>query len=262
MRVVWKVFSTKVLFLIFLSVCLFSQEVRINEIMFDPMGSEFYDEFIELYNKGADSVSLRGFSLFIRNSSGGFIDSLVSPDSTYVLPPRNYCLIPDRGYLVEGKSNRYDRLIPDTVLLLTTVDNSFGDSGLKNTEPNEIFLLNKDGDTVSYAITSPDQAPGYSDEKIDSDGPDVLSNWGNSEALDDTPGFRNSVTPSDYDLAIVSVLIDSFLSTFEEGEVTFFVTVRNEGKKHCEGAQILCGLDADKDSLISSNEVFFDTTIA
>ena len=262
MRVVWKVFSTKVLFLIFLSVCLFSQEVRINEIMFDPMGSEFYDEFIELYNKGADSVSLRGFSLFIRNSSGGFIDSLVSPDSTYVLPPRSYCLIPDRGYLVEGQSDRYDRLIPDTVLLLTTVDNSFGDSGLKNTEPNEIFLLNKDGDTVSYAITSPDQVPGYSDEKIDSDGPDVLSNWGNSKALDGTPGFRNSVTPSDYDLAIVSVLIDSSLSTFEEGEVTFFVTVKNEGKKHCEGAQILCGLDADKDSLISSNEVFFDTTIA
>jgi len=101
--------------------------------MFDPEGSEYYDEFIEIVNICDSAICLNGAYLDIKGS----IDSLYFPYSDTLLP-NSFAIILDRGYLIDNKSNIYDDLIPNSTILLTIQDNSFGKSGLSNTVWNHI----------------------------------------------------------------------------------------------------------------------------
>ena len=111
--------------------------ITFNEVMSDAIGSDYYDEFIEIVNYSDSIISLHGAYLLIN----GNVDTLDFPNSD-TLAPNSYALILDRGYLIGTNSHTYDELIPDSTLLLTIQDNSFG---LSNSEPNTLLLISESG---------------------------------------------------------------------------------------------------------------------
>ena len=236
---------------LFLSSTAIAQTITINEVMFDPKGSEYYDEFIEIVNIGDSAVSLEGSYLEINGS----IDSLYFQNSD-TLAPNSYALILDRGYLIDEKSHIYDELIPDNALLLTIQGQTFGSSGLLNSSPDTLYLISYSGDTLSTVYTTPDQPEGYSDEKILTDGPNSPDNWGNSTEIYGTPGFKNSIFPPDYDLAIITIgLLDSNIVLEPGATVELYLTIRNVGLNKINDAELVFGVDSDGDSILRAEEV-------
>ena len=68
--------------------------VVITEVMFDPDGSEFYDEFVELQNVGSEFVDLSGWMV----GDGDEVDALVPRSTGMVLDPGGFALILNSGY--------------------------------------------------------------------------------------------------------------------------------------------------------------------
>ncbi len=234
----------------------FGQIVTFNEVMFDAPGSDYYNEFIEIFNLSDSVLCLEGFYLSI----DGIIDSLKFIDSKDTLLPGSYGLILDRDYIIEHKDSVYDNLIPDCTLLLTIHNNSFSSStsGLVNSKAHTIYLVAGNGDTLSSIVTTPDQTSGYSDEKIIIDGTNSPDNWGNSLLYLGTPGFKNSISPKDYDLAITGFEIITSQELIEAGQpVDFILTVKNIGLLNCYEAEILFGQDINCDSILQTEEITY-----
>ncbi|HEX9654938.1 MAG TPA: lamin tail domain-containing protein [bacterium] len=176
----------------------FSQ-VKLSEIMFDAAGSEAHDEFVEIYNSSeTDSVDLAAWQL----SDGPGFDTIVESNQGLILKPRQFGIILDGSY--PGNSTTYDARLPQDCLILTIDNLTFGNAGFSNSTPETIALINSDGLVVSEYTYSLDNEMGFSDEKIDLAGSDLPENWANSRLLLGTPGMRNSVSPLNYDLGILS----------------------------------------------------------
>lgn len=174
----------------------FSQ-VILSEVMFDPTGADYYDEFIEIFNLSySDTVDLTGWKV----SDGSDADRIMPVQQGLRLLPRQFGLILDSGYF--GNSTRYDPLIPSAALILTLDDAAFGSNGLTNTVSRPIILISSSNDTVAYYVYSIDNQPGYSDEKINLAGPDSPENWANSKILHGTPGGPNSVSQIGYNIKV------------------------------------------------------------
>ena len=177
-----------------------NSQIVLSEIMFDPAGSEYYDEFIEIYNSSSsDTVDLEGWII----SDGSGTDQIIGVDMGTRLPPNGYGIILDEGYF--DNSTYYDSLIPGSALVLTIDNGTFGSSGLSNSTPETVFLISSFGDTVAAYQYSLNNDPGFSDEKIDLLGGDLSENWTNSLTLNGTPGAQNSVKRLDYDLALEGI---------------------------------------------------------
>ncbi|MDE2997764.1 MAG: lamin tail domain-containing protein [Gemmatimonadota bacterium] len=212
--------------------------VVISEVMFDPSGSEFYDEFIEIQNTGGEPVDLAGWMA----GDGDEADELVFENET-VLQPGAFGLILDSGYFAH--STRYDPL-PPSALILTVADATIGNSGLSNSTPERIVLVSSTGDTVGAMVYTTGNKPGYSEEKVDPAGDDGPENWMDSRWEGGTPGRVNSVSPKDFDLALerisespfpvpAGVARDFVLQVVNRGRrpaTAFFVDVRGIAAWH------------------------------
>lgn len=163
-------------------------EIVLTEVMFDPSGSERYDEFVELYNVGPDTVDLEGWMV----GDAEELDRIVQLEGGTLLPPGKFALILDSGY--RGSSTTYDPLPPDA-LLLTIDDASFGKGGWSNSSPEPVRLVDPEGREVARYTYSLGNPPGYSDEKVELDGGDSPENWRDSVVELGTPGLPNSVSP-------------------------------------------------------------------
>jgi len=230
------------------------QKISINEVMFDAPGSDYYNEFIEIFNLSDSAQCLEGCYLSI----DGSVDTLKFIDSQNTLLPGVYGLILDRDYIIEHKDSVYNHLIPGDALLLTIHDNSFSGTGLVNSSAHTIYLVSGDGDTLSAVVTTPGQNSGYSDEKILLDGPNSPDNWGNSLWYLGTPGYINSISPRDYDLAIIAFgfLYDDTVP--EPGApVEFYLTIRNVGLNTVNDAELVFGIDSDGDSILQVEEILY-----
>ncbi len=172
-----------------------SGQVVISEVMFDPSGSEFYDEFIEIQNLGEDSVDMKGW----RVGDGEETDGIVPRAGGTVLHPGGVGLVLDAGYFEH--STRYDPL-PEDALILTVEDATLGKGGLSNTRAERIVLVAPSGDTVAVMMYGVGNRPGHSEEKIDPFGGDGPENWTDSRWEGGTPGRVNSVSPKADDLAL------------------------------------------------------------
>jgi len=246
------------IFILFVEDRLFAQAITINEVMADPAGADYYDEFIELYNYGDSVQTLRGYYLEIN----GYVDTLdFVTDYGDIIPPKGFALIMDRGYLVEHKSSAYEDIIPDDALLISIQDNSLARTGLVNSEASQIYLFNPPGDTISAVLTTATPVSGYSWEKIEPSGTNQISNWGYCLNLRGTPGFWNSIAPRDQDVAISGFSVFTPLDQIIPYQpVNLKFTVKNVGLKAASSILIKCGTDRNADRQI--DELLLSETIS
>ena len=182
-----------ILFLILIQ--LLTSQIIITEVMFDTAGEEYHDEFVEIYNNTETIVDLSGWML----SDNDETDVLIRYNGfeNMLLNPHQYCVVMDSSYYLN--STYYEALIPDSALRVMINDGSFGQYGLNNSTPETVSIFDPDSlivDSYEYTIN---QTPGYSDERISF----TDNNWGNSKALDGTPGFKNSLFPFNFDIEII-----------------------------------------------------------
>ncbi|OQY26630.1 MAG: hypothetical protein B6244_12985 [Candidatus Cloacimonetes bacterium 4572_55] len=220
-------------------------DIVLNEVMFNPVLSENSGEFLEIYNTGDDPVDLTGWSIGDQNDS----DTIIEREGGMILQTGQYGVILDPNY----DDTVYE--IPENALILQIDGSTFGSGGLSNSTPETIILENTAGDSIALYTYSIDNADGYSDEKRDPIGGDDAENWGNSEILHGTPGFRNSVALSQHDLSITAEDIRFFPSQPQASEpVTISMTIQNQGSEASQSFNILIGYDINFDGEMQENE--------
>lgn len=173
--------------------------VLLSEIMFDPSGDEATDEFVELYNNSALPANLAGWMI----SDGESTDTLLDAGMGLLAVPNQYVLILDPDYISE-QSTIYDSVVSEDALVVTITSTSFGRLGLSNSESEPVRLMNSAGVVVAEYAYIVGNESGHSEEKVRFSMGDEPGNWADSEVLLGTPGFRNSVTPPDRDLALLT----------------------------------------------------------
>ncbi len=176
----------------------------LSEIMYNPDGPDYYTEYVELYNAGASAMDLTGWQI----GDGTQWDSLIAAPgnaSGITLAPGEYALILDSGYWDSG-GGVYDAVIPEETLLLTVPDAAIGAGGLGNSTPETVSLIHPLGTIVTQRTYRIGAEQGQSEECIWLTNDSTDTNWAFSQP-GGTPGFPNSVTPPQYDLALDSLAL-------------------------------------------------------
>jgi hypothetical protein len=222
----------------------------LSEIMFFPNSGP--NEFIELYNfSETESIDLDSFKIKYSTSTP---DIIIDASEGTILPPNSFAIILEGDY--PFGSGIYDGLIPPEALLLKIDNNSFGSSGMANTSDRPIWLLNNNEDTLEAYLYSANNSEAISDEKIEMIKDSSSANWANSIVTNGTPGFQNSVTPVQFDLAMSSLTFNpSFL--VEGDDVTVSAEVKNLGTELAQSYSIEIFNDADFDSTADPGELIF-----
>ncbi len=166
-----------------------SEQVLLNEVMFDPRGSENACEYVEIVNTSDNhSVDLAGW----RIGDGTADDALEDAGYGRILGPGQYAVILDPDYFSNPESDKMR--IPSEALILTLSGSTFGSGGFQNQESESVMLFDGMGNLAACYVYSPGNVQGYSDEKINFSLGDGADNWKDSHVIDGTPGYRNSVS--------------------------------------------------------------------
>ena len=175
--------------------------------MFRPSAAN--SEFIEFYNSSNDTIDIKDYKFKYHTSSFDYIDSDFSSTK---IPPQSYAVIFEKDY--DTTSGIYT--VPPTSIIMKITSNAFGSSGMANSSSRTVLFISPDNDTVCTYQYSANNSAGFSDEKIQltKDNSDI--NWDNSNILNGTPGYKNSVAPKDNDLSITS--FSSYNSKYYEDE--------------------------------------------
>jgi len=223
-------------------------QVVLTEIMFNPLGNENADEFIEIYNTGSTTINLSGWKV----SDGEDDDILMPLDQGMLLETGQFGLILDPGYF-DYESDTYENLIPVSALVVTIDNSTFGSRGLHNSVAETVSLIRAGGDTVSRYTYTTDNDEGYSDEKIVPWEGDEPTNWANARSLKGSPGGWNSISPPMRDLALID-----FWSEPEEIPVgssfNLMAKVRNDGLEMVSGASLSFYFDEDMSGTFEVSE--------
>ena len=175
-------------------------QVVLSEIMFNPAGNERYDEFVEVYNTSTtESVDLAGWLI----SDSSKYNILLPYQETALLLPQHFAIILVPNYF--ENSGIYESQIPADALVMTIGNAQFGAYGLKNSDGERVSLHRPDSLLVSAFRYSPDNKDDFSEEKIDLLAGDGAENWCNSIKAGGTPGYKNSATPSTFDIILSSM---------------------------------------------------------
>ncbi|MBK7379274.1 MAG: lamin tail domain-containing protein [Ignavibacteriales bacterium] len=227
----------------------------LNEVMFYPTSGN--NEFVEVYNlSAAESFDLAGYKFkYSASSTDVFIDAGFGT----VLPPLSYAVILEGDY--DFVSGIYNSIIPSDALILKISDNSFGSSGMSNTEDRIIKLINPSDDTLQVYTYSANNSQSFSDEKISLSRDNTIENWANAITINGTPGFENSVTPVNYDLQLSSITVSPDLP-FEGDDVQIDITIKNIGILSAGFYSIEVYNDLNLDSIPEANELFYSNSFS
>jgi len=117
-----------------IALCIFilplqAQEIKINEILYDPAGGDTGNEWIELYNTGTEPVQLKGWH--IQKAGTSFEECFTFPE--YIIYPGEYLLI--------GET-----LVPNADLI--------GDLAFQNggTATDGVRIISAEGDTIDTIL--------------------------------------------------------------------------------------------------------------
>ncbi len=221
-----------------------------SEIMFNPQSGN--NEFIELYNiSETESIDLSEYKIKYQTSNP---DKIVSTGSGTIILPKSFAVIFEGDYDIN--SGIYKDIVPPGVLILKIGDNSFGSSGMSNNSNRTISLLNSADEILeSYTYTA-DNGNGISDEKIILNHDTSLYNWANSEEINGTPGFSNSVAALKYDLSCGRISITPSIPTID-GDVNIIYKIKNNGTETAENYSVEIFDDLYEDSTGSSTELIY-----
>ncbi|MDA0746348.1 MAG: lamin tail domain-containing protein [bacterium] len=208
-------------------------QVVLSEVMFDPSGSEFYDEFIEVQNLGSDPVDLAGWWV----GDADEVDEMVPRRGSGLLAPGAFGLILDSGYFEH--STQYDPL-PEGVVVFTVPDATLGEGGLSEARAERVLLISAAGDTVGDVRYRIGNRPGFSEEKVDPAGGDGPENWVDARWEGGTPGRVNSVSPKVYDLALRAIS-ESPLRVPAVASGPFVLEVVNLGREEAGRFEVCVG---------------------
>jgi hypothetical protein len=227
-----------------------ASRIVITEVMVNPKGKtgahmpEDRNEFIELYNTGTEAVDLLDWTV----DDGDAVDeltawtdsSLLVSDSTLVinyswLNPGCYAVVLDPEYTDPAPTGGF--VMPyhfgDSTLILTVGNTTIG-NGLATTDP--LTLCSPYGDISTFGTPSDttdslpcDPGDGISWERIDSLGPDTVSNWmACRDTAGCTPGRRNSAN-SYVDMAVSGLELTDSATAAPGASITVGVGVTNFG---------------------------------
>ena len=222
--------------------------ITFSEIMFAP--SQSNSEFIEIYNFGDESIDIEGYAIQYQTSN---LDFIQSTDSNYKIPPNSFALIFEGDY--DYENGIYKDLIPENTLIFYISDNSFGTSGMSNSSDRNLFLINSSNDTINSYTYSANNSSGISDEKIILNGNNSSENWKNSNMQNGTPGFKNSVSPLDFDLFFELFLPNQ---NFTVGDTVLLnAKVTNLGVQIADEFTVNFYNNKNLDSLINQTELIY-----
>lgn len=225
--------------LVLLAISLQANDIRISEVMSNPQGSEYENEFIEVYNQSDHVMHINGWLL----SDGSGVDTLGHLLGPMELQAQGYAIILDPGYVFA--TGPYTPLIPDSIPVYTISDGSFGSGGLANTSET-VMICSPDSSQVSQMSWSSASENGYSWERVSLDTPDSLAIWKQSLVENGSPGFCNSVKAPPYNLGIQRVM----LSPVQLGEaVEITLTFKNTGENAIEGFSLLIFRDENQNDI-------------
>jgi hypothetical protein len=231
--------------LLLLAICLQASDLRISEVMSNPQGSEYENEFVEIYNAGIDVIHIKNWIL----TDGTGIDSLDIWLGRDELRPGQYGLILDPGYDLSG--GIYLGLIPDSIPIYTiSTDASFGSGGLANAGES-ITVHSPDSTCTSHMVWSSATENGYSWERVDLGQPDSSADWEQSRWINGTPGTRNSVSPAQFNLSLSSIGV---VTAHTGMALELSARIINTGLSSIDYFQIQVHEDMDQDSLPDSGE--------
>ena len=236
------------------SVVQLNAQITFSEVMFDLEGSDYHDEFIEIYNLSeSESIDLTGWHL----SDSVNIDGIIDAGSGILLSPLSYAVILDGSYF--ENSTLYDNIIPDSALIIKIDGGAFSLNGLTNTVPKTLMLFDADSQLVDSYRYSIDNEPSQSDEKILMNFDNSISNWGNSLVKPGTPGFRNSISPHDYDIGFINNALSYHPSILIRTLQTIYITctITNTGLENFYNSiDFQLFIDTNRDSIPNNDEDF------
>ncbi|MEA3288450.1 MAG: lamin tail domain-containing protein [Candidatus Marinimicrobia bacterium] len=178
-----------------------ASSLRISEVMSNPQGSEYENEFIEVYNPSDHVMHINGWIL----SDGNGVDTIIHWSGPETIRSNGYALILDPSY--DLSSGLYSVMIPDSIPVYTiSTDASFGSGGLANSGES-VHVYNPDTTVISQMTWTTASDNGYSWERVSIEAPDSLTAWEQSHVENGTPGFHNSVTPPLWNLSLNEVLV-------------------------------------------------------
>ena len=247
----------KILFLfLFLTIVISAQtdsNIIFSEIMFAPQSGN--NEFIELYNVSETySIDLSGYKIKYQTSNP---DNIESTGSGTILSPKSFAVIFEGDYVFS--SGIYKDLIPSNTLVLKIGDNSFGSSGMSNSSDRTILLMNSMDELLETYTYSADNKSGISDEKILLTHDTSQNNWANSTIPDGTPGYRNSVSPLNFDLTFGSIFISPLIPQ-KDDNVNVSLQIKNNGSKTVKNFSIEIYHDLNQDSSGSPSELIYQNS--
>ncbi|MBZ0198557.1 MAG: lamin tail domain-containing protein [Ignavibacteriaceae bacterium] len=243
---------------IFLVATITSAQVDTNiifsEIMFNPVSGD--NEFIELYNSNPVlAIDLTGYKIRYYNSTP---DNLTDAGNGLILQPKSFAVIFENDYdIING---RYSLLVPPEALILKIGDNSFGSSGMANTTGRQLKFISSAGDTTSSYTYTANNTSGYSDEKIILNNNNTATNWSNSLTLDGTPGFRNSVSPLQFNLAVDGLSFEP-VSPHQGDDLILSAKIKNKGSITAAAYSVIFYNDSNFDSIPAQTEIINTTDL-
>jgi len=216
---------------------LVNADVVINEIMYYPLQSNYFNEWIEIYNNGTESINLTGWSLCDDGLLSGYMNrtASINLNTTMILEPNQYGVITDGGSGTEV----YDNFnVSDSSIALHVNSNSMCSTWLNNDE--EVIILKDFNtnviDSVSYNDSWGANGNGKSLELLNPIFDNNISfNWGESLYVNGTPGEQNSIfEPFDEIAPVVNLVYPENNSYLNLNNINFsFNVVDNSEILNC-----------------------------
>ena len=118
------------------------QSIIINEVMVCPIESDYYNEWIELYNPSNVSIDVKNWTIDDGGEKDTIIGDLEHGNGTTIIPPHCYAILTDQGTKV------YENFtIPKNTIKLYVDDSSLCGYGLNN-EEEKLILSDSSGKII------------------------------------------------------------------------------------------------------------------
>ena len=218
-----------------------SANLLINEIMFDPIQNDNYNEYIELYNPTKQSINISGWTISDNYAEDEIIADTSQGNNNTSIPPKGYAIITDIG------SRAYENFsIENSSLFLTVDDKSIG-NGLGNSG-DKIILKDNNSNVVDAVEWIKNYSDIFGSPFIDVKEGCSISRHHNVDTNDSSSDFFKAFIPTPgsknkfYEFGETNIFSENTDFEIKRNQVyNFSIGIKNIGKYN------------DNISLVSSN---------